>query len=132
MSAINFLFTNTVFAKYYPSFENPDNDKFTVSQILLSKSGKYLTELGFPNKDINLGKDGVFSPQEENLLKSLQENRGKVVSFDTMARILWGKDSYEKYSPQAMAKVIENIRRKIKDQGINKEIVFTQRKKGYF
>jgi len=131
MSAIEFIFKNTVFSKYYPSFENPDNDKFSVSSSLPTKSNAYLKKLGFPQEKIDLLKSEIFSPQEGRLLKCLQEKKGKIVSFDQTSQILWGRNSYDKYSPQAMAKVIENIRRKIKDQGINKEVIFTKRGKGY-
>ena len=84
-----------------------------------------------PQEKIDLLKSEIFSPQEGRLLKCLQEKKGKIVSFDQTSQILWGRNSYDKYSPQAMAKVIENIRRKIQDQGINKEVIFTKRGKGY-
>lgn len=109
-------------------FHGETKSKLSSSDI---KEGKeYLKKLGFPEKDVLINFKS-FTKQEENLLKKLIETKGEIISFDDTADILWGEDSFDKYSPAAMAKVIENIRRKIKDQGINKELVFTKRGKGY-
>lgn len=133
MAAISFLLTGTVFAKFYPDYKDPAKTKFTLSKSLMAKSEKYLAKLGFPAKDglknINLDH---FTFQEAELLKHLMDHRGNIVSFDRVSQILWKSESFDKYSPQAMAKVVENIRRKIKIQGISKELIFTKRGKGYF
>lgn len=133
MAAIDFIFTSTAFCEFYPNYPDSGKIQFSLPKKLIEKSNRYLNKLGFPPQEIKLDlENGTFTPQETELLKYLLQHKEKLVSFDTTAKILWGKDSYDKYSPQAMAKVIENIRRKIKNQGINKEVIFTQRGKGYF
>ncbi len=100
------------------------------SMELAKKSEKYLEKLGFSNK-IQLPKLKNLTRQEEDVLNLLQENNGNIVSFDKMAEVLWRENSDDKFSLEAMAKVIENVRRKIKDTGINKELIFTKRGSGY-
>jgi len=132
MATINFLLTGTTFSKFYPKYKDPAKTEFGLSKNSVSESEKYLTKLGFPTKDmlekINFDK---FTSQETELMQNLIKHKGNLVSFDRVSQILWGNDSFDKYSPAAMAKVIENIRRKIKEQGINKELIFTKRGKGY-
>lgn len=106
--------------------------KSKLSEKEIKESREYLEKLGFGEEGwVNKVDFKVFSKQEENLLKYLIEINGEVVTFDKTAQILWGEKSYDKYSPQAMAKVVENIRHKIRDQEINREIIFTKRGKGY-
>lgn len=98
----------------------------------IKEGREYLAKLGFPEENYLSKIDfKAFTKQEENLLKKLIDLKGEILSFDDTAMVLWAGDSFDKYSPAAMAKVIENIRRKIKDQGINKELIFTKRGKGY-
>lgn len=107
--------------------------KLSLSQI--KDSEKYLTKLGFPDRDtvfkvsqwgkvtIN-GKDinQIFTPQEEQTIKFLLKNKGEIVGFN---------DFENAPSLYALAKVIENIRKKIRDLGLNKEVITTVRGKGY-
>jgi hypothetical protein len=106
--------------------------KSKLSQTDIKEGHEYLAKLGFAEENVIQKIDfKVFTKQEENLLKKMIDMNGKILSFDESAQVLWGEGSYDKYSPQAMAKVVENIRSKIKDQGINKELIFTKRGKGY-
>ena len=114
-------------AEYF--FGKPSN---LVSDDLILKSNKYLKKLGFyDNKLLSNLNLKEFTLQETNLLQYLRDNESKIVSFDKTAEILWKNNSYDKYSPQAMAKVIENMRNKIRGLGINKEVIFTKRGRGY-
>lgn len=132
MSAMTFLMTNTVFKKYYPDFTDLTKPSFNINQKYLDRSKKYLDRLGFGHIQANfLTKVSDFTKQEEEVITLLQNHAGKIVSFDSVAKALWGKDSFDKFSLEAMAKVIENIRRKIKSFGVNKEVIFTKRGKGY-
>ena len=72
-----------------------------------------------------------LTKQEEKVLKELVGNTGNYVTFDKIGEILWEDKIDEKYSLSAMAKVMENLRRKIKGIGVNKEVIFTKRGKGY-
>lgn len=132
MAVINFLFTSTIFSKYYPDYKDPAKIGYNIPQSVIKSSDKYLAKLGFSNKKIEVDPNNkVFTSQEGAVLAHLIEHKGNIVSFDKIAKILWGKDSYEKFSPQAIAKVIENIREKVRKLGINKEVVYTKRGKGY-
>ncbi len=97
---------------------------------LAQESEKYLEKLGFSNKTI-LIKLNNLTKQEEDILNLLQQNEGNIVSFDEIANALWKNKVDEKFSLEAMAKVIENLRKKIRQSGINKEVIFTKRGSGY-
>lgn len=132
MAAISFLMTSTIFNKYYPDYDDLAKTKFTVDKELITKSNKYLEKLGLKNiNKIILDELRNLTKQEENVLKELVKNTGEYVSFDKVGEILWGDKVDEKYSLSAMAKVIENLRKKIKEIGVNKEMIFTKRGKGY-
>lgn len=131
MSAISFLMTSTIFNKYYPDFTDITKTKFTVDKNLLLQSNKYLEKLGIKSNKNILNELRNLTIQEEKVLKELIGNIGDYVTFDRIGEILWGDKIDEKYSLSAMAKVIENLRKKIKEFGINKEIIFTKRGKGY-
>lgn len=103
----------------------------TIDSLTLSKeSNEYLERLGFGEK-IVIPKLNNLTRQEEDVLNLLQANQGSVVSFDEVANVLWKDKTDDKFSLEAMAKVIENIRKKIKAVGINKELIFTKRGSGY-
>lgn len=132
MSAISFLMKNTIFSKYYPDFVDLNKQSYTTNQKLISKSKVFLRKLGFADKGVVLSKSlSNLTKQEEQVLKLLEGHKGKVVSFDQVARILWKSKMDDKFSLEAIAKVIENLRKKIKSVGINKEAIFTKRGNGY-
>jgi hypothetical protein len=133
MEIVNFLFSETVFFKFYPGYKDINKTSFAPHQDDIIRSQKYLEKLGFPANNLTIDSNaGSFTSQEKSLLKYMQKCPGKVVSFDKISQILWGDESYDKYSPQAMAKIIENIRRKIKKLGIKRRVIFTKRGKGYW
>jgi DNA-binding winged helix-turn-helix (wHTH) protein len=114
------------------------------SLVYERKSAQYLKTLGFANeKFISLSKDKIilinnhptdhiFTPQESELLKLFVSHPEATLSFDQIAKTLWPKDHLEKFSLYSITKVIENLRKKIRNQGINKEIIVANRGKGYF
>jgi len=106
--------------------------KYPHSGTYRTDSVSFLTRLGFPpeNKLPAIKTDG-FSCQENSLWQLLLANLGNTVSFDRVAESLWGDNSFDHFSPYTMAKVIQNLRHKIRQQGILKNIILTQRKRGY-
>ena len=52
MSAINFIFKNTIFSKYYPNFVDLLEENHEVKIKQLSDSNKFLEKLGFQAKPI--------------------------------------------------------------------------------
>jgi len=131
MSAISFLMQSTIFNKYYPNYDDLTKSKFTINKELVLQSNNYLEKLGIKNNKNVLNKLRDLTKQEERVIKELILNNGSYVTFDRIGETLWGEKVYEKYSLSAMAKVMENLRKKIKVIGINKEVIFTKRSKGY-
>lgn len=132
MSAIAFLFENTKFFKYYPNYKNLLKNNFDLDIKLLNKSNEYLEKLGFNQQEIKIDVNNqIFTKQEKEVLGALIRNKGQVVSFDQMAELIWKNNADQKFSLEAMAKIIQNIRIKIRTLGINKEVIFTKRGNGY-
>lgn len=71
-----------------------------------------------------------LSYSEKALFQLLYENSNFYVSFDDISVSLWGED-YSQFSLQAIAKVIQRIREKIQDEGLNYNCIKTKRKVGY-
>jgi hypothetical protein len=57
--------------------------------------------------------DERFTRQEYSILSVLLQNPNKLYSRDDIGNILWGKDSYEKYSDWAIDQVMSKVRRKL-------------------
>lgn len=132
MSAIAFLFENTKFKKYFPKYNNLLKNNFDIDLNSLKKSNDYLEKLGFKQQETKIDiNNPVFTKQEKEVLGVLIRNKGQVVTFDEIAEIIWKNNVDQKFSLEAMAKTIQNIRFKIRTLGINKEILFTKRGAGY-
>lgn len=130
---VNHLLEHTKLRRILPGARNTAPRKKEAQ--LKKDSDVYLAKLGFcqnthiikisqwgkitiNDKDINQ----VFTQQEEQILKTLIKNKGEIVTFSDFDKIP---------SLYALAKVMENIREKIRNLGINREIITTVRGKGY-
>ena len=117
------------------SLQKPDLfEKFKLKQSseLEKVSKRYLEKLGFRQEEIKINiNNPIFTKQEKDVLGALIRNAGQIVSFDDMADIIWKDNSDQKFSLEAIAKIIQNIRIKIRTLGIIKEIIFTKRGSGY-
>lgn len=131
MATISFLFENSVFKKFYPEFKSIIKPDYNTTLELIEKSNKYLEKLGFSKKTVIDFTNPIFTEKESLLLEELINNQGKILTFEKCSEVLWGDESFEKFSLEAIAKVIENIRKKIRELGINKEVIFTKRSFGY-
>lgn len=92
---------------------------------LASKSIKYLKELGL----LKLQKVeiiGKLTKTESKIFDLLNKNKGNLVSFDEIAKKIWGENYFDKYSEYAITKHIENLKGKITENSIH-----TQRGYGY-
>lgn len=110
--------------------------------VLRQQSNSYLEQLGYPNGRI-FKSDGEsitlinsqhlssLSPDQKNVLIHLIKNRNTVVSFDTIAQIMWKDEWYERYSQEAIAKLIQRIRDKISQAGIHAGVIQSVKKQGY-
>lgn len=132
MSAIAFIFENTIFKKYYPDYKNLLENDFNCDLDAINKSKKYLESLGFKQEETKINiNDPIFTKQEKDVLGVLVRKNGQIVTFDEMAETIWKENTDQKFSLEAMSKIIQNIRIKIRTLGINKEVIFTKRGKGY-
>lgn len=92
---------------------------------LASKSIKYLKELGL----LKLQKVevvGKLTKTENKIFDLLNKNKGNLVSFDQIAKEIWGENYFDRYSEYAITKHIENLKNKI-----TKNSIHSQRGYGY-
>lgn len=120
-------------------------DTVELPSNLVSESEAYLTKLGFPIKSIfdadfknyTISINGEpmprhFTPSERRILAGLIQNKNKLISYDQIGNMFWGEEaSLEKFSLQSIAKIMEKIRKKIKDAGVYQELIYTVRGQGY-
>ncbi len=92
---------------------------------LASRSIRYLKELGLP-KSQKVEVIGKLTKTENKIFDLLVSQRGNLVSFDEIAKTIWGEDYFDKYSEYAITKHIENIKNKITENSIH-----SQRGHGY-
>ncbi len=92
---------------------------------LASKSIIYLTELGLlkPQKAEVIGK---LTKTENKIFDLLIRQKGELVSFDEIAKTIWGENYFNKYSEYAITKHIQKIKGKI-----TKNSIHSQRGYGY-
>ncbi|MCL5091175.1 MAG: winged helix-turn-helix domain-containing protein, partial [Patescibacteria group bacterium] len=68
---------------------------------------------------------------EYRLLSNFVREKNKIFTKDEIAEILWGEESYEKYSDWAIDKVLSQLRRKLKAIGIDGRSLQSIRNRGY-
>ncbi|KKR29774.1 hypothetical protein A2715_00825 [Candidatus Woesebacteria bacterium RIFCSPHIGHO2_01_FULL_39_32] len=71
-----------------------------------------------------------FTRQEYSILTAFLQNEGKLLTRDDAGAVLWGKESYEKYSDWAIDQLISKLRKKLNELGV-KDKLSTVRGKGY-
>lgn len=99
---------------------------------LEKKSQTYLEKLGFKQEEIKINiNNPIFTKQEKDVLGALIRNSGQIITFDEVADTIWKEEADNKFSLVAIAKIIQNIRIKIRAIGINKEVIYTKRGSGY-
>ncbi len=87
---------------------------------LASKSIEYLKELGLlkPQKAEVIGK---LTKTENKIFDLLIRQKGGLVSFDEIAKTIWGENYFGKYSEYAITKHIENLKNKITRNSIHSQ-----------
>ncbi|GAB4157335.1 MAG: hypothetical protein Fur003_1040 [Candidatus Dojkabacteria bacterium] len=144
-SIVDFLMLKTSISdfisnEYVPTIQIINSKENLVD--LKKASDKFISRLGFSNKpSLNYisgklfieGREAQYplTDSEECLLAGLYNNLGKVVAFEELGELLWGDDTASKYSQWAITKAIQQLRDKLKANGINKEVILTKRGKGY-
>lgn len=129
-AVIDFLLQNSKIGELFKFDYQPTvSDLPEIPENYVVESEKYLTKLGFPVKPIEI--NVRFTPSEKRIYDGLLANKGKTVSYDQIGDWFWEENSLEKFSLQSIAKIMEKIRKKIKDQGIYQELIYTVRGQGY-
>jgi len=72
----------------------------------------------------------IFTRQEYTVLVEFLKNEGRLLSRDDIGAVLWGKDSYEKYSDWAIDQLISKLRKKVQKVS-SSVLIATVRGKGY-
>lgn len=72
-----------------------------------------------------------FTRQEYEVLTFLLTEPNKLRSRDEIGEILWGEDSYEKYSDWAIDQLVSKLRKKLGQLDVGKNVVVTVRGRGY-
>ncbi len=87
---------------------------------LASKGISYLKELGLlkPQRVEVIGK---LTKTENKIFDLLVKQKGNIVSFDEIAKTVWGEDYFDKYSEYAITKHIENLKNKITENSIHSQ-----------
>jgi len=71
-----------------------------------------------------------FTGQEYNVIKFFLEEPGKLRSREEIGEVMWGEESYEKFSNWAIDQLTSKLRKKLKQLEIRSKIV-TVRGRGY-
>ena len=138
---IDFYLTRTSLAKLFPNYKPTlDSLRSTQQAQLTKQSENYLRKFGFPKKQVFTQKGNCLfiddrpfhlTKNESKLFKLLIQKRKSLVNYDEFAEVLWGKDSYDKFSLSAITKTVERVRKKIKSRGIHKDVIQAQKGQGY-
>jgi DNA-binding response OmpR family regulator len=72
-----------------------------------------------------------LTKKETDFMNLLIRNPGQVVSFDQISLALWKEKSYDKFSLNAIAKIAQRIREKLKAHDIEPNYLKTSTGKGY-
>jgi len=114
--------------------------KFELDIDVIKKSDELYKKLGYPyNSPIKVIKqlkvdDKIitdFTELEKNILINFIQNQAEIITYDNLADIMW-KNNEEKFSLEAITKTIQRIRSKIKINGVERQVIHTQKNEGYF
>lgn len=101
--------------------------------LLVEKENK-LNELMTFDKRIIIGEKDIsyaFSKEEKAVMCVLLSAKKKIVSRDTIAQAIWGKDWEEKYSDWAIDRLFYRLRKKLQKLCIDEKLIRTIKKKGF-
>lgn len=93
-------------------------------------NGLYIDEKGGTVSYGGVPVEEKFTTQEYNIVKSFLEQPGKLISRDEISQVLWGKESYDKYSDWAIDQLMSKLRKKFVELGTRTRLV-TLRGRGY-
>lgn len=124
---------------FQPTVTN--HPELSENQVL--ESEKYFSKIGFPINSVfsisaqvleinNQPVYNTFTQTEKRILICLTQNKNRLISYEEIGNLFWGEEaSLEKFSLASIAKIMEKIRRKIKEHGVYQELIYTVRGQGY-
>lgn len=144
-SVISFLDKHSKLSKFFKSKNgkvqntiellNEDRGKYVL------ESAKYMKEMGIEiGNNFTYDEQGIYfngkflkglQKKEADILKLLIDNSSKIVTFDMIADTYWKEQVGEKFSIYGIAKIIEKIRKSLRENGIKVSVISTVRKRGY-
>lgn len=137
----DFFMTRSVMARYFPNYHTTlEPTKTGRNKKHLQESKEYLEKLGFRteqvfhiigNKIVCRDKSLELTKNELKLMKLMVERNKEVVTWDDIGDVLWGEDVAEKFSLEAMTKLVQRLRNKIEEAGVFPSIIETVRGMGY-
>lgn len=95
-----------------------------------SKLNKFIlreNNLFIGNVDITL----KLTKKERIFVSLLLSTKKRVISRDTVAKAIWGKNWEEKFSDWAIDRLVHRVRKKLKSLGIDEKLLKTIKKKGF-
>ena len=96
------------------------SDPFRMGDLAIDYEGRRVTVTGRPLE---------LTATEFDLLKTMSVNAGRVLSYDTLLRKVWGR--HETGDPQLVRTYVKRLRRKLGDDPSNCCYIFTVRRVGY-
>jgi hypothetical protein len=137
----DFLAFDTVFNKFFEGKMNRTLqfiDEYKGE--LIEDAITYFAKMGYPLESMfKAEKEGILfnnkpiiglSNKEIEVLELLIDRKRQIVTFDQLGEMYW-KNEPDKFSLQALAKLIEKLRRSLEKNGINESYIRTVRKRGY-
>jgi len=140
---IDYISTHTFISELFPHMEEHKETLKSLAQLeqfgdVVLESKTYLKKLGlefapsihFDGNTLLIDDKKVYlTDSEKKVFQLLYSNMDHVITFDEIGYALW-KDNEEKFSLYTISKFISNIRKKIKDEGVLRELIYTSRGKG--
>ena len=140
----DFIMTQSQLHNIFPNYENNNMAAIDSSKLfpveIIEESRNYLMSLGFIGKSkFSVRNNELFyngklidtTRTEIKLIDCLIKSVGSLVSFDNLSKAMWGLSATDKFSLNAITKMIQLIRKKLVANGIKAEVIKTVRGKGY-
>ena len=96
------------------------SEPFRLGDLAIDYAGRRVTVAGSPLE---------LTATEFDLLRVLSVNAGRVITYDSLLRQVWGKQ--ERGDPQLVRTYVKRLRRKLGDDADNSTYIFTVRRVGY-
>jgi len=142
-AVVDGLMTIGAFNHLFPGYQTTMSSSGISADVKLAKESKdYLRHYGIEDGPVCTLVDNIiyikgknasqyFTSVEQQILTQLIQKRENIVSFEEMADIMWKRESIERYSPWAIAKMMQRLKHKLCLLGVVPELIQTKRKRGY-